>query len=109
MAELQKRNKWANPSRSLRVNDLVFIKDELTPPSQWMMGRIMEVYPDQSGHVRTCKVMTKRSELYQGRDGAGQTGNIKTVQSNLVRPVTSLCLLPVNDETSIPFDSGFSP
>lgn len=87
MGEQQKRNKWANPSRSFQIGDLVFIRNELTPPSQWLMGRIVETYPDAHGHVRTCKVKTEKSDF--------------------VRPITSLCLLPTEDDWIDPSGSGF--
>lgn len=37
--EQQRRNKWTKAVRSLHVGDLVFVKNELTPPCEWLMGR----------------------------------------------------------------------
>lgn len=84
--EQQRRNKWAKENESLKVGDLVFVKNEITPPSQWMMGRILEVFTNRDGNVRTCK--------------------IKTEKSDLVRPITQLCLLPM-DKQGTTSDTGF--
>lgn len=90
VTEQQRRNKWATPQRSLRVNDLVFIKNELTPPCQWLMGRVVQVFSGKDGLVRSCEV--------------------KTQKSTYTRPITQLCLLPIEspeaaDETAS--ESGF--
>lgn len=72
--EQQRRNKWAVPSASIEVGNLVFIKDELSPPCYWLMGRIIETFPGKDGLVRSARVRTKNGEL--------------------IRPVVKLCLLP---------------
>lgn len=76
ITEQQCRNKWAGSYRSLKVGDMVFIKNETTPPSQWLMGRIIEVFPGLDGNTRSCRVKTERSQF--------------------VRPITRLCLLPMD-------------
>lgn len=85
--EQQKRNKWSGIYRSLQIGDLVFIKNELTPPCQWLMGRIIRVYTGKDGHVRSCTVKTEKSEFD--------------------RPITKLCLLPIEHEIEPPPDAGF--
>lgn len=75
ITEQQSRNKWAKSYRSLRVGDMVFIKNEVTPPSQWLMGRVVQVFPGPDGKVRSCEVKTERSQF--------------------IRPLKRLCLLPV--------------
>lgn len=89
ITEQQVRNKWTTPSRSLRVGDMVFIKNEVTPPSQWLMGRVTEVFPGPDGKVRSCGVKTEKSQF--------------------VRPVTRLCLLPVctEDDDNGASETGF--
>ena len=37
---------------------MVIIKDELCPPSNWALGRILKVFPDQEGLVRIFRVRT---------------------------------------------------
>lgn len=89
VAEQQKRNKWASPSRSMQVGDFAFLKSEVTPPSEWLMARIIEVYPGNDGLVRTCKIRTKTGQY--------------------VRPITQLCLLPMENEQAMTSGVGFPP
>lgn len=79
ITEQQSRNKWAGIYRSLRVGDLVFIKDEITPPCQWLLARVIKVFEGPDGKVRSCEVMIDHKTTY-------------------VRPVTKLCLLPMDGE-----------
>jgi len=44
--------KWNRLSPSLRENSLVLIVDERYPPSNWSLGRIIEVYPEKDGQTR---------------------------------------------------------
>lgn len=76
ITEQQRRNKWAKSYRSLQIGDMVFIKNEITPPSQWLMGRVVQTFPGPDGKVRSSEVKTERSHF--------------------LRPVTRLCLLPID-------------
>lgn len=78
VTELNKRNKWAHRSKNLKVNDMVFIKDENTPPARWLLGRIIETYPDQNGCVRSARVRTQHSTF--------------------IRPIVKLCLIPLEQD-----------
>ncbi|XP_061393519.1 uncharacterized protein LOC133335406 [Musca vetustissima] len=49
--ELHKRYKWQYPQRSLKENDMVLIKDELLPPNDWKMGRVLKVYEGHDDHL----------------------------------------------------------
>jgi hypothetical protein len=70
---LQIRQKWTQPRRNLKVNDLVLMVDESAPRGQWPLGRVVEVYADTTGFVRSAKV--------------------RTASSSYVRPITKLCFL----------------
>lgn len=70
---LQKRQKWLQPKRNFQVGDVVLIVDQNAPRNSWRMGRIVDVFPDKVGLVRSVKV--------------------KTMTAILERPVTKLCLL----------------
>ncbi|KAK9731042.1 methyltransferase (DUF5641) [Popillia japonica] len=56
LATLQQRTKWkVNSSNPIRKDDLVLLKEDHTPPSQWKLGRIQEfrrfrVIPTGSEH-----------------------------------------------------------
>ena len=70
---LQERQKWSKERRSLVSGDIVLIADPAAPRSSWLLGRVLQTYPDRKGLVRSAKVQTK---------------------SNILdRPVTKLCLL----------------
>ncbi|KAK0135606.1 Proteoglycan 4 [Merluccius polli] len=70
---LQERQRWAKERRSLVPGDIVLIADPSAPRGSWLLGRVLETYPDRRGLVRSARVKTKTSTLD--------------------RPVTKLCLL----------------
>lgn len=84
-SEQQKRNKWAGIYRNMKVGDLVLIKSDIAPPCKWPMGRIVEVYRGPDGRIRSCRVKTESSEVD--------------------RPITKLCLLPIESDVEILSDT----
>ncbi|XP_063072352.1 uncharacterized protein LOC134463029 isoform X1 [Engraulis encrasicolus] len=76
---LQERQKWNTKKRNFQCGDLVLVVDPTAPRSSWTLGRIIEVYPDRRGMVRTAKIKT---------------------QTNIIqRPITKLCLMLEGEET----------
>jgi hypothetical protein len=57
----------------MKCGDIVLMMDTSLPRNEWLMGRVVETYPGQDGRVRSVKVKTKTSQL--------------------VRPITKVCLL----------------
>lgn len=74
---LQNRPKWLAPSKNLKLNDLVLVKEDNTPPLKWPLARVIEVMPGSDGKVRVVK--------------------IKTQDSVFLRTITKLCPLPIED------------
>ena len=74
---LSKRQKWTTPRRNLKVNDLVLVKNEDLPRSQWALARIVATYPSSDGFIRTVDVRTS-------------TGVYK-------RPIQKVCLLEASE------------
>ncbi|KAL9967797.1 hypothetical protein ACROYT_G026091 [Oculina patagonica] len=74
---LQERQKWNNPRKNLAVDDLVVVVDENVPRGQWLLGRIVRVFPGKDEFVRSAEVKTKHSTLH--------------------RPIRKLCLLEASD------------
>lgn len=74
----QRRNKCAEYRENLLVGDCVLIKDERTPPCQWLMGRIIQTYAGTDGLVRSCRVQTAYAQMD--------------------RSIVKLCLLPFHEE-----------
>jgi len=56
---------------------MVTIRDNLAPPLEWRLGRVLEVLPGKDGVVRVARVLTSRGVV--------------------TRPVVKLVLLPGND------------
>lgn len=73
---LQQRFKWADPAKEIEVNDLVLIKNDVVPPLKWPLGRVIEVFPGEDGHIRVATV--------------------KTAVGIFRRPIVKLCPLPKN-------------
>ena len=63
LAILHHRTKSTKNLPNLAPGELVIIQDDLSPPSEWPMGRILETYPGADGVVRSVKVKTQRGEL----------------------------------------------
>lgn len=81
LKELHKRNKWKFPQRNLAINDLVVIRKDNFPPTEWRLGRVQKVFPRQDNRIRIAEIRT--------------SSGITT------RPITKLILLPFsNNETS---------
>ncbi len=70
---LQERQKWNRQRRNFAVGDIVLVVDQSTPRNLWPIGRIVRVYPDKKGFVRSVDVKTKMTVLE--------------------RPINKLCLL----------------
>ncbi|XP_018307413.1 uncharacterized protein [Mycetomoellerius zeteki] len=73
--ELQIRHKWTKDGPQLKIGTIVLIKDKRIPCTQWMLGRITKLFPDQDDVIRTVSITTTSGEI--------------------MRPVKSLCPLPM--------------
>ena len=60
---LQDRQKWLFPKRNVQVNDVVLIVDQGVPRGSWLLGRVIETYPDKNGYVRNVAMKTRSSRL----------------------------------------------
>uniref|UniRef100_A0A1Y1N7Y6 Integrase catalytic domain-containing protein n=2 Tax=Photinus pyralis TaxID=7054 RepID=A0A1Y1N7Y6_PHOPY len=76
--EFQTRSKWQTREPQVKIGDLAVLKNELQPPSKWVLARIIDVHPGQDGVVRVVTV--------------------RTATSTFKRPIVKLCLLPRTDE-----------
>lgn len=75
---LQQRTKWRAAAPSVREGTLVLLRDSTLPPCKWELGRVIRCFPGPDGLVRAVTVRTATSEYK--------------------RPITKLCLLPINLE-----------
>lgn len=63
-------------SENVEVGDMVLVRDDDYPPSQWQMGRILEVFPGPDGLVRSVNVRTQTNEF--------------------IRPIHKISILPID-------------
>lgn len=56
---LQTREKWNTEANSIKVGTVVLLQQPNTPPLQWPLGRIVEVFPGRDGKIRVVSVKTK--------------------------------------------------
>jgi len=73
MPTLQKRQRWLQPKRNLKIGDIVLVIDSSAPRNTWTMGRVEKVNIGSQGLVRSATVKTKSSVL--------------------LRPISKLCML----------------
>ena len=70
---LNARQKWFQTQRDVQIGDVMLVISPDTSRGNWPLGRVLEVYPAQDGHVRVVKI---------------QVG-----EGTLIRPVNKLCPL----------------
>lgn len=79
LSQLLGRTKWKLDEANAAVGDIVLMRDEHTPATQWPLGKIVKVYPGPDGLVRTVDVQQGKS-VYR-------------------RPIVKLMYMPVGDES----------
>ena len=70
---LQTRQKWFRTKRNLSVNDVVLVVDKSSLCGTWLLGRVIETFPDANNLIRSARVRTKYSVV--------------------LRPISKLCLI----------------
>ncbi|KAI7807215.1 hypothetical protein IRJ41_024621 [Triplophysa rosa] len=73
LPQLQKRQKWSVPSRNFTPGDIVLLVDDSAPRNSWIIGKVIQTFPDDKGFVRQVRMKTKTNYLN--------------------RPITKICLL----------------
>lgn len=74
LTTLQARTKWSTGTPNVRLNDVVVIRDNQSPPLSWRMGRVIALLP--------------------GADGAVRVVRLRTAHGEVTRPVVKLVVLP---------------
>ena len=46
---------WKKTGKASNINDIVFLEEDNTPPLQWSLARIMEIYDVNVGVARVAK------------------------------------------------------
>ena len=81
---LQNRGKWNNQKRNCQVRDIVLLRPE-ADLNRWPMARIVHVYSDSKGNVRSVRLLL----------GASDKSDNST--RYLERPVNKLVVLVENN------------
>lgn len=68
------RTKWHRSQENLKRDDVVLVLSEPRPQTKWPLARVVNLYPDDEGKVRTVDVLFEK-RIYK-------------------RPITQLCKLP---------------
>ncbi|KAL4008603.1 hypothetical protein ACER0C_002455 [Sarotherodon galilaeus] len=63
----QRRQKWQNVSRNLRVNDIVILQDDNAPRCKWKLALIVEAMESPDGKVRKVKLKTSETTFDRGK------------------------------------------
>ncbi|XP_068074145.1 uncharacterized protein [Danio rerio] len=90
LLNISTRQKWHTPRRNLRVNDVVIIKEDMLPRSQWQLGRVVETVKESDGFVRRVKVRVAERKLTNKRN---QTPKLSIIE----RPIQKLVVLLEED------------
>ncbi|CAK1602523.1 unnamed protein product [Parnassius mnemosyne] len=69
------RYKWTKITPEPNIGDIVLVKEDNLPPARWLLGRIVTKHP--------------------GLDGITRVVTLKCNGSEIKRPITKLCILPV--------------
>ncbi|XP_075162907.1 uncharacterized protein LOC142235542 [Haematobia irritans] len=80
LKSLHKRYKWKNSGPNLKIGDLVVVMDDLLPPSDWRLGRIVNTHHGSDNNIRVA--------------------DIKVASGIITRPIVKLCYLLLLDQTS---------
>lgn len=75
LSNLQQKVKWHKNEPNIKIGDLVLIKNEGLPPLCWRLARVVNTHPGSDNKVRVVTLKTENSELK--------------------RPITKLCKLPI--------------
>lgn len=76
LATLVQRKKWVHEKEPIKIGQLVIIDEDDLVPTDWTLGKIVEIIPSKDGIIRAVKVRTKNKSV-------------------LVRPIQRLCILPL--------------
>ncbi|XP_075977746.1 uncharacterized protein LOC142977620 [Anticarsia gemmatalis] len=71
------RYKWASRIPDFKVGDVVLVKEDNLPPARWLYGKVVQLHPGKDNLTRVVTIRCKGTEIK--------------------RPTSKLCLLPVTE------------
>ncbi|XP_015123486.1 uncharacterized protein LOC107045668 [Diachasma alloeum] len=91
--------KWKTRQQNIEVGNMVLMVDDNLPPAQWPIARVIATRPGADGLTRVATVRTSKAEVGRHQDGSPNLQNITAAHSVFDRPITKLCLLPIDPPT----------
>ena len=73
LKSIKRSNKWMRSNSDLQKGDIVLVAVSNNPRGQWPLGRIDDINVGRYGHVHSCVIRTRTSQI--------------------VRPITKLSML----------------
>jgi len=100
LSSLQQRTKWKSPIENLKVGQLVTIKDDDSPPTKWLLARVVKIKPGKDSRVRVAQLRTATvsGTVKPGKNVREMVAELKTHYGIAERSVNNLCILPLDDE-----------
>ncbi|GBP11625.1 hypothetical protein EVAR_77754_1 [Eumeta japonica] len=65
VCELQQRTKWQHKQPDIKPDQMVLIRDDITPPMKWPLGRVTVVYPGSDGASRVAEIKTSKGVVHR--------------------------------------------
>ena len=81
---LQQRQKWQDTKENFNINDLVLVSDVNLPRNDWPLARVVKIYPDKNGLVRSVRVKLSKCKF---------SSNTVFQTSEIDRPIVKLVKL----------------
>ena len=66
LQSLQSRTKWQGGKRNFSVGDIVLVLQDESARNQWPMARVIQVFKDNNGHVRSVKLRIRKTRNSEG-------------------------------------------
>ncbi|XP_075157917.1 uncharacterized protein LOC142231184 [Haematobia irritans] len=63
ISNLQRRYKWKVEQKNLKEGDLVVVKEDNLPPTEWRLGRVTKVYHGHDSKVRVAEIRTENGAI----------------------------------------------
>eukprot|EP00064_Thunnus_orientalis_P025090 superscaffoldBa00011876_g25416 len=68
LPQLQEHQRWSGVKRNLIPGDIVLIVDNTAPRKSWVMGRVLQTFPDRRGFVRQVLLEFSPSSAVPGEE-----------------------------------------
>lgn len=93
LTSLIPRKKWKKVEKNVEIGQVVLVNDNNLPPSQWLIGKIVQILPSHDNLVRSVVIEVASKKHTSGK-------YVKKT-SKLTRAVQKICILPTEAEIDI--------